>query len=83
MMGGPKSPNVYSLLKVDLKELDGWGVQKRHGSLRVVDCQCDLDKMQVYPSQKGWGSFQTSLALAMQDHEIDTCHTRRKNHSSP
>jgi hypothetical protein len=28
MMGGPKSPNVYNLLKADLDELDGWGDPK-------------------------------------------------------
>jgi hypothetical protein len=74
MTSGSKSPHVYSLLEANLKELDGWGIQKRYESPRIMDCQCNLDKMQVYPSTKGWVSCPTSLALAMHDHEIETRH---------
>jgi len=33
MTSRPKSLDAYNLLKIDLKELDGWGVQNRHESL--------------------------------------------------
>jgi hypothetical protein len=59
----PKSLDAYNLLKIDLKELDGWGILNQHKSPGAINFQHDSDRMQVDPSEEGSGSCPTSYTI--------------------